>query len=34
MFGCVGFLLNGNILIGLWKDSLWSWRAASHRNPC
>ena len=22
MFGGVGFLLNGNILVGVWKDSL------------
>src|SRR4051812_34584844 len=22
MFGCVGFLLNGNILVGVWKNSL------------
>ena len=22
MFGCVGFLLNGNVLVGVWKDSL------------
>ncbi len=22
MFGCVGFLLNGNVVVGVWKDSL------------
>jgi hypothetical protein len=22
LFGCVGFLLHGNILVGVWKDSL------------
>ena len=22
LFGCVGFLLNGNLLVGVWKDSL------------
>ena len=22
LFGCVGFLLHGNMLIGVWKDSL------------
>ena len=22
MFGCICFLLNGNILVGVWKDSL------------
>ena len=22
LFGCVGFLLHGNVLIGVWKDSL------------
>lgn len=22
MFGCVGFLLKGNMLVGIWKDSL------------
>jgi TfoX/Sxy family transcriptional regulator of competence genes len=22
MFGCIGFLLNGNLLVGVWKDSL------------
>ncbi len=22
MFGCVGFLLHGNMLVGVWKDSL------------
>jgi len=22
MFGCVGFLLNGNLFVGVWKDSL------------
>ncbi len=22
MFGCIGFLLNGNMLVGVWKDSL------------
>lgn len=22
MFGCVGFLLNGHVLVGVWKDSL------------
>ena len=22
LFGCVGFLLNGNMLVGVWKDSL------------
>ena len=22
MFGCICFLLNGNLLVGVWKDSL------------
>ena len=22
LFGCVGFLLNGNMLVGVWKDAL------------
>ena len=25
MFGGVGFLLNGNLLVGVWKDSLVVW---------
>ena len=25
MFGGVGFLLNGNMLVGVWKDSLIVW---------
>ena len=25
MFGGVGFLLNGNLLVGIWKDSLCVW---------
>ena len=22
LFGCIGFLLNGNMLVGVWKESL------------